>query len=354
MRADMGGWFMYHYCFRARFRFAWLIATMSEPRGHCCRSRSPRLPIFLVNDHKTYHQQTTHLRSGRKSEICLRKFGTPAKNIGMSADTVDEMLSVSRMWRDCHCFQCAPVRHGDPKWSVLFQSPMLNATTRIAWFLPQRLRNFFIITGKGAFTSYRMSLPQLIRICTMITTDGLCFQHMYRAAWVMRLYNHHFDINDGALFPRTMFGGIAQFLDFDEINTVSITHTFMRCYIKSEMNQLRCLKVRDFSDMSYMFWMMKKAITNYGRSYLPVVAGNGINKPGQCKYSDKILTLLAGMDRLYKLDIESKSDTFRQSHEGRYRVILQKLFTRYVDQISLFEVDLVDARLHQRSIRVWR
>ena len=300
-----------------------------------------------LNDHKTQHQQQiTKLRPRRDSEPCLRSFGTPAKNVGRSVETISEMPSVPRVVRDCHCFECAPVRHDDPKWSVLFQSPELNAATRIAWFLPQRLRNLFIITAKGSFTAYKMGLPQLIRICTAITLDGLRFHHTYHAAWVMRLHNQLVDMNNGPLPPRTIFGGIAQFLDFDEINTVSISHTFMRCYIKSEMNQLRCLKVIDLSDMSHMFRMMKTAVSRHGRRYLPGMAGNGINMTGQCKYSDNILTLLAGMDRAYKCDIKSKSDTFRQSHEGRYRVILQKMFTRYMEQILLFDVDLVPVPVH--------
>ena len=257
------------------------------------------------------------------------------------------------MWRDCYCFQCAPVRCGDLKWSVLFQSPELNAATRIAWFLPQRLRNLFISTAKGAFTGYKMGLPQLLRIYTTITRDGLHFQHMYHAAWVMRLHNQPVDINGCRLSPRTIFGGIAQFLDFDEISIVSITYTFMRCFIKSEMNQLRCLKVRDFSDMSNMFRMMKQTVSNYSRRYLPDMTGNGVNMPVQCKYSDKILTLLARMDRVYKCDIESNSDTFRQSHEGRYRVILQKIFKQYMEQMLLFDVDVITVSVHRAAQAVY-
>ena len=298
-----------------------------------------------LNDHKTQRQQITQLRSRRNSESCLGGFGTPADNVGRRDETVGVIPSASRMWRGCYCFQCTPVRHGDPKWSVLFQSPELNAATRIAWFLPQRLRNLFIITAKGSFAAYKMGLPQLIRICTAITLDGLRFHDMYYAALVMRLHGQQFDIIDGPLSPRTIFGGIAQFLDFDEISTVSITHTFMRCYVKSEMNQLRYLKVRDLSDMSNMFRMMKKAVSHYGRRYLRDMTGNGTNMTGQFKYSDTTLTLLAGMDRVYKCDIESKSDTFRQSYEGRYRVILHKMFTRYMEQILLFDVDLIPAHV---------
>ena len=97
----------------------------------------------------------------------------------------------------------------------------------------------------------------------MISVDGLRFHRMYRAAWVMRLHNQAFDISNGPLFPRTIVGGIAQFPGFDEISTLRMTHTFMRSYIKSEMNQLRCFKVQDGSDMSNMVCIMKKEVSNY-------------------------------------------------------------------------------------------
>ena len=310
------------------------------------KSAACRTAAMKLNDHKAHRRQTTQVRPRGKSEVRFRSLGIPAKQIGLSGERVGETLSESRMWRACCCFQCVPICHGDVKWFMLFQSPELNAATRIAWFLPQRLRNIFIIANKGVFASYKMGLSQFSRICTAITMDGLYHQHMYRAAWVMRLHNQPVDIYDGALFPRTIFGGIAQFLDFDEINIVSITHTFMRCYIKSDMNQLRCLKVRDFSDMSIMFCVMQRAVRIYCHSYIPVVVGNGINITDKCKYSDTILTLLAGMDRVYKCDIECKFDTYRQSHEGRYRIILQKVFTQYFENIIPFDVDLVSDVVH--------
>ena len=314
------------------------------------KSATPRTAAQKLNDYKAYHQQKTHLRSQHKSKLCFRSIGTTGRNICMCVTKNDEMAIVPRTRRECHCFQCATVIHEDLKWSMLFQSPQLNAATRIAWFLPQRVRNIFIIAAKGTLTSYKIGLPQLCRVCTTITIDGLCFQQVYHEAWVTRLHNQPLDVNepvddnDGPLFPRTIFGGIAQFLDFDEINTVSITHTFMRCFIKSEMSQLRCFKVRDFSDMSVKFRIIQKAVSLYNRCYISTVSDNNITIQCWYKYLNAPLTILAGLDRVYKFDIENKHDTFRQSHEGRYRVILQKIFIWYMQKILNVDVDLLSIR----------
>ena len=289
-----------------------------------------RTAAMKLDNRRIYHRLKSRSWCRHKLESRLRIGETSARNISMGAETMDERLkrlSVSCMWPACHCFQCAPVSHGDQKWSILFESPELNASTRIAWFLPQHLRSLFIATAKGTFASYKMGLPQLSRICTMLTLDGVHFQHMYRAAWDMRSHIQSFNTADDHLSPCTIFGTIAEFLDFNEISIVSITHTFMRCYIKSEMNQLRYLKVRDFSDMSYMFWLMENFVSDYNRCHSLAMTYTGVDMLGQCKYSDKTLTFLAGMDRVYKFDVENKYETFRQSHEGRYGSILQKMLT---------------------------
>ena len=305
-----------------------------------------RTAAMKLNDRKAVNELTTELRCRRKAGLRRRRFETPGKNSGLSDATVDTMPSVSHTWRACHCFRCAPICSGDSKWAVLFQCFELNAATQIAWFLPQHIRIFFSNTCKGAFASYKIGLPQLIRTCTMISADGLRSHHMYRAAWVMRLRNKAFDISNGPTFPRTIFGGIAQFLDFDEISTFSMTHTFMRCYIKSEMNQLRCFKVQDGSDMSNMFGIMEEVVSIYGRRYLQTVTSNCFNLPGLCKYSNNTLTLLAGMDRVYKRDLECQLDVFTQNSKRPYRFILQTMFTQYIEQLLPFNVDIISVRVH--------
>ena len=152
----------------------------------------------------------------------------------------------------------------------------------------------------------------------------------------MRLRNQPFDVNEGPVFPRTLFGGIAQFLDFDEINIVSLTHSFMRLYVKSQMNELRCMKITDASDLSDMFYMMLDIISDISkysllassdqRCQFHIEVREGIKTSGQSKYSDKTLCLLAGMDRVYKCIIEQQVDTFRQNNQGRYAVILWNIF----------------------------
>jgi hypothetical protein len=116
------------------------------------------------------------------------------------------------------------------------------------------------------------------------------------------LHKQDFGIDISRLFPCTIFGGIAQFLYFDEINTVSMTHTFMRCYIKSEMNQLRCFKIQDCSDMSNLFSTLNDVVSNYGRQYMQITTGKGFNLPDLCKYSNNTLDVLAAMYRIYKRD----------------------------------------------------
>ena len=308
--------------------------------------KNSRTAAMKLNDHKAVNELTTELRRRRKAGLRRRRFETPGKNSGLSDATVDTMPSVSYTWHACHCFRCAPIRSGDFKWAVLFQCSELNAATQIAWFLPQRIRVFFSNTCKGAFASYKMGLPQLIRTCTLISGDGLRSHRVYQAAWVMRLRNTAFDISNGPLFPRTIFGGIAQFLDFDEISTLSMSHTFMRCYIKSEMNQLRCFKVQDGSDMSNMFGIMEEAVSNYGRRYLQMVTRNCLNLPGLCKYSNNTLTLLAGMDRVYKRDLENQVDAFRQNSNRPYRFILETMFIQYIEQLLPFNVDIVAVRVY--------
>lgn len=287
-----------------------------------------RTASMKVNDRKAEWEMITELQFRNKAELHRRSFGALGKNPGLRDALVDTMVSVSRKLRVCHCFRCAPIPYGDSKWAGLFQCPELNAATRIAWFLPQRLRNHFGSTAKGAFISYKMGLSQLGRICTVISIDGLRFYHMYRATRVMRLHDEAFDISNSPLFPRTIFGGIAQFLDFDEINTVSMTQAFMRCYIKSEMDQLLCFKIQDCSDMSDIFCRLKDLVNFYGRRYLPIATGNGLNLPGLCKYSNNTLAILAARDRIYKRDLESQPAAQRENPETHYRFILRKMAER--------------------------
>ena len=287
-----------------------------------------RTAAMKLKDQKANHQSRVKLRRQSSS--------TPVKTSGVNVVTAEEMRSMLPTWRSCHCFQCVPIGCGNQTWASLFQSAELNVATHITWFLSQHLRYLFSATAKGTFSSYKMGLPQLTRISTMVTHDGLQYKHMYHAAWVMRLRNQPFDINEGPVFPRTLFGGIAQFLDFDEINMVSLTHSFMRLYVKSQMNELRCMKITDASDLSDMFYMMLDIISDISkysllassdqRCQFHIEVREGIKTSGQSKYSDKTLCLLAGMDRVYKCIIEQQVDTFRQNNQGRYAVILWNIF----------------------------
>ena len=299
-----------------------------------------------VNDRMAESEMTTEFFCRRKKQLRHRGYGDLGKNTAFSDASANVTLSESQILPTCHCFGCVPIRHIDSKWAELFQCPELNAATRVAWFLPPRLRNFFSSTAKGAFISYKMGLPPLCRICTVISVDGLHYHHMYRAAWVMRLYDQAFDFGNCSLFPRTIFGGIARFLDFAEINTVSMTYTYMRCYIKSEMNQLRCFKIQDRSDMSNMFCVLKGAVKNYNLRYLPITTCTGLILPGLCKYSNDTLALLAGMDRIYERDFKSQFAVSRRNPEGRYRFILQKMFNWYIEPMLLFDEGLVSVRIH--------
>ena len=103
---------------------------------------------------------------------------------------------------------------------------------------------------------------------------------------------------------------------------------------------------QDGSDMSNMFGIMEEAVSNYGRRYLQMVTRNCLNLPGLCKYSNNTLSLLAGMDRIYKRDHESQADAFRQNSKRPYRSILQTMFTQYIEQLLPFNVDIVAVRVY--------
>ena len=282
-----------------------------------------RTAAMKLKDQKANHQSRVKLRRQSSS--------TPVKTSGVNVVTAEEMRSMSPTWRSCHCFQCVPIGCGNQTWASLFQSAELNVATHITWFLSQHLRYLFSATAKGTFSSYKMGLPQLTRISTMVTHNGLQHKDMYHAAWVMRLRNQPFDINEGPVFPRTLFGGIAQFLDFDEINMVSLTHSFMRLYVKSQMNELRCMKITDASDLSDMFRMMLDTISDINQGcQFRIQVREGIKISGQSKYSDPTLCLLAGMDRTYKYVMRQQVNTFRQNNQGRYASILNMFRTMCV------------------------
>lgn len=243
---------------------------------------------------------------------------------------------LTRTWEACYCFQCSPVHCEDLKWAVLFQRSELNIAIRILWYLPHHMRCMVSCTATGTFASYKMGLPRLTYTCTVVTRDGLQLQGNYDAAWYKRdkgLLNMSVQSNDYAtLFPRTILCGIAQFLDFDEISILSLGHVFIREFTKSEMKHLRCLKIHDFCDMSDVFCVMRDAMRVYNNRIFPIVAGNTIKLFGACRYSDETLCFLAGMDRIYKLNMEKQLDTFRQSREDRYQHVLDDLFIQYLGQ----------------------
>ena len=283
--------------------------------------------------YRTVAMKLKDQKANRQSrvELCRQSSSTPGKTSGANNVTAEEMRSMSPTWRPCHCFRCVPIACDDQTWASLFQSAELNVATHIAWFLPQHLRYLFSATAKGTFSAYKMGLPQLTRISTMVTHDGLQYKHMYHAAWVMRLRHQPFDINEGSLFPRTLFGGIAQFLDFDDIDIVSLTHSFMRLYVKSQMDELRCMKIPDASDLFDMFCMMLDTITDINRGcQFRIQVREGIKISGQSKYSDPTLCLLAGMDCTYKYVMRQQVNTFRQNNQGRYASILNMFRTMCV------------------------
>ena len=191
-------------------------------------------------------------------------------------------------------------------------------------------------TSTATSVSYKMGLPQFTCVCTVVTCDGLHFQHSLGAVWDKRkkqLLHTSVGSNESTpLFPRTILCCVAQFLDFDEIHILSMVHMFLREFTKAEMRQLRCLKIGDCCDMSDTFCLMRDAMRNYNSRIFPIVAGNVIKLFGTCRYSDDTLCFLAGMDYIYKANIKRQLDTYRQSHEDRYRHILQKLFGEYLNQ----------------------
>ena len=46
------------------------------------------------------------------------------------------------------------------------------------------MRYLFSATAKGTVSAYKMSLPQSTRISTMVTHDGLQYNHIYHAEHV--------------------------------------------------------------------------------------------------------------------------------------------------------------------------
>ena len=264
-------------------------------------------------------------------------------NVGRSHSGASRSKIYSRFQplisRVCWCFQCVPIRHDDQRWATMFQCPEINIASHIVWFLPQQQRIFFSGTSKNTFIAYKMALPRFTRICTMVTRDGL----LYNDAYYYALFFEAGRRTLRSLFPRTIFGGISKFLDFDEIDVLSLTHSFIRLYVKSQLTYLQCMKVQDVSDRTNMFRIMTGLVRAFNQRQLSIMFGNDnlIRMQTTNTVSDYELCRLAGMDRLYKRNIAAQVDTFRQDHEGRYGAILFQMCARYCEGSIPLELDIV-------------
>lgn len=75
-----------------------------------------------------------------------------------------------------------------------------------------------------------------------------------------------------------------------------------------------------------------------------MVTSNCLNLPGLCEVLNNTLTLLAGMGRVYKRDLETQSDALRHNPMRPYQPILQTMSTQYIDQFLPLNVDIVAVR----------